>query len=156
MALMASMSAGWPNRCTGTIALVRGGDGRFDGGRVDVGRVGQAIDDDRGAAHVSHGFGRGHEGVRRDDDLVAGADAGGLVGQEERVGAGAHAHRLGAGAELGERGLEVAHLGTHDVGGPIDDVGEGRLVLREQLTVPESSGRQTVRVPRQPPLWYEH
>ena len=104
------------------------GDRGLDGGRVDVGRVRQAVDEDRRGAGVADRLGGSDEGVDRDDDLVAGADAGGLQGQAHGVGARADAGAEAGATELGEGRLEGSALRTHGVGGArdhrLEDFGE--------------------------------
>jgi hypothetical protein len=72
MALISSMSAGWPYSDTGMMARVRGVISAFDQGGVDVagGRV--DVDEHRHGAQQHDGLGGGDEGERRGDDFVAG------------------------------------------------------------------------------------
>ena len=69
-----SISAHWPNRCTGMIARVRGRDLALDLVGIEV--VGRGIDvgEHRPGAQPAHGAGRGEEREGGQDDLVAGPD----------------------------------------------------------------------------------
>ena len=115
------MSAGWPYRCTGTMALCASGDGCFDLPDVDVGGVGQTVDEDGRGAAVAHGLGGGDEGVDGNDHLVAGPDADGLQGQAHGIGARTDAGAVARAAVLGERRLEGGALRPQGVGGARGD-----------------------------------
>ena len=106
------MSADWPYRCTGSIALVLsviaasialGIHG--EGSRID-------IDKDRCRSRVVDGGHRRDKGEGHRDDLVAGADVGGKQGEMEGAGPGIDANpacRLTVGSELF---LECGHFAT--------------------------------------------
>ena len=66
--------------------MARGGgsDGGLDQGRVDVAVARLDVDEHRLGAGQHDGLGRGGKGEGRGDDLVAGADALGHQGDQER------------------------------------------------------------------------
>ena len=79
------MSAGWPYRCTGMMALVRGviAASSCAGSIVKVARV--DVDEHRRGAGVVDGRHGGDEGEGHGDDLVARADAGGQQRQVQAL-----------------------------------------------------------------------
>ena len=77
--------------------------------------VGVDVDEDgRGPRRAHRGGGR-HRGERRDDHLVAVADAQRGEREAERVGPRRHSHRVSPAGERGELGLERVELGTEQV-----------------------------------------
>ena len=94
MALISSIAAHWPYRCTGMIAFVREVMLRLDLRRIDV-VVGEVdVDEHRRRAEAIDDAGRGEERIGGDDDLVAGADAEHHQRDEQRVGAGRESDRV--------------------------------------------------------------
>ena len=75
MAMIASMSAGWPAKWTGMMALVRGviAASTAAGSRLKVSKV--DVGEHRDGVGLDHCRRRRDERVRRNDDLVLGADA---------------------------------------------------------------------------------
>jgi hypothetical protein len=92
----------------------------FDGGveRGGVHVVGRRVDVDehRRCAHERHGLGRGGEGEGGAEDRVARPDLPGHQRQDQGLGARAARQHVSRLAELPEPGLELADLGSHDVG----------------------------------------
>ena len=104
-------------------------DRRLDGEAVDVQRGRVDVDQLHVGAEVAHHLGRGGEGVRGGDDLVAGADADGLERQVQPGGGRVDGQAVQAGiAEKGrEVGLEALGLGPGgDPARPqrVDDFGD--------------------------------
>jgi hypothetical protein len=88
---------------------------------IKVERVLVDVDEDRGRAGPGHHLGRRREGEGRAQDRIPGLDALGHQHEGERIGPiGAGDDVLGP-AEGGEIGLELLHLGTHDIAAMIDD-----------------------------------
>ena len=85
------MSASWPYRCTGRIALVRGviAASSCAGSIVNEQRI--DVDEHRRRAGVADRRDGGDEGERDGDDFVARADAGRQQRQVQRAGAGVDA-----------------------------------------------------------------
>ena len=86
------MSAHWPNRWTGMMALVLRGD-RASRSATAVDVVGRRVDvdEDRLGAEPGDRAGGGEERVGRGDHLVARADPLGHQGDQQGVGAGGDA-----------------------------------------------------------------
>ena len=80
-----------PIRCTGMTRARARPDRRRDRLGGEQVRLGVDVDELRRRAGEADGLGGGDERVRRDDDLVAGADAERPQRQRERLGAGGHA-----------------------------------------------------------------
>ena len=99
-------------------------------GRRGVEVVGQRVDvgEDRRRAALPDGVGRGDEGQRRDDDLVAGADARDVEREVQRGGAVGRGHRVGRAHALGVGGLEGGD--ARALGDPAggDGLGDGGAV----------------------------
>ena len=147
------MSAGWPYRCTGTMAFTGLPSFRFDQlaglavheafalqvlrqlARVHVVRALVDIDEIGARAGLGDGLRRGDEGVRDGHHHVAGADARRHQREAQRVRAAAHAHALLRFAEGGEVALEALHHGAADEARRIQGGVEDRAQLLAQLRV---------------------
>ena len=68
------MSAGWPKRCTGMMAFVRGDNSRLQCGRVHGVSAFVNIDKHRLCSAIGDRLSGGHESVRDREDFVAGSD----------------------------------------------------------------------------------
>ena len=82
-----SISAHWPNRWTGSMALVAGVISPLDGRRIDVERVRIDVGEDRPGAQPGDGAGGGEEGEAGQDHLVARPDVQGHQRQQQGVAA---------------------------------------------------------------------
>ena len=94
------------------------GDRLLDEIRVESERLGIDVHEYRPAAGLGDRLGRRDEAQRGGDDLVAGAAAAQLRGQQreaQRVGAARHRNRVRHAAEGGELALEPFDLGAADV-----------------------------------------
>ena len=96
-------------------------------GRVGVDQAGvlQHVAQHRRGADVRDGQGRGDEGVRRDDDLVAGPDVVGAQHERQRRRAGGDADALLDAAVLREFVFKCLDLGAEDVAARIEHAIEG-------------------------------
>jgi hypothetical protein len=94
-------------------------------GSIEQGVVGH-VDEDRPGAHPERREGRGHEGERRHDHLVARAHPQGAQRELQRVAAVRHAHAVRGAAVAGEGRLEVRDGGAEDVGGVVEHPAHGR------------------------------
>ena len=104
-------------------------------GRIDVQRVGVDVDEHGAGAGLDDRLGRGVEGERGGDDLVALADAGRAQGDGQAVGAVGDADGPG-GAEVGGRLLlEGLDVGAQDVAPSAQDVEHRPLDLLADLGV---------------------
>ena len=110
MAMMASMSAGWPAKWTGMIARVRGVMARLDGCGIEVERVQVDVGEHRNRVGLDHGGGGREERVGRDDDLVLGADARRHQRDAQRDGAVDDGDAVLAAVHRGEALLELGDL----------------------------------------------
>ena len=90
------------------------GDRRLDPGRVDVVGLRLDVDEDRPRPVRQIDAAGGEEGVRRGDDLVAGADRPGHQGQQQGIRAGGAADRVGHAAVLRRSRPPAGDLGTQD------------------------------------------
>jgi hypothetical protein len=99
---------------------------RLGGRRVDQARLGLDVAEHRGGARVQYRERRGDEGVRRNHDLVARADAGRDQRQRQCGRAGPDADTLVRRAGLRELALEGLDLGAEDECVGRDDPVEGR------------------------------
>ena len=79
---------------------------------VDRPRVGRAVDEHGDGPLVDHGVGRGHEGERRDEHLVARTHPDEAQGQVEGGRPAREGHGLGHPDTGGELGLEGVDVGT--------------------------------------------
>src|SRR5690606_15605799 len=92
---------------------------------------------------------RGEEGVGWNDDLVAGTDAVGREGEDERVRSRVDAHDVVDAEVAGERALELADLGPED-GLPVEQhapdaleqIVDQRGVLTREIDVGDRRGRR--------------
>jgi hypothetical protein len=91
-----------------------GRDGRLDRARGDVegGRI--DIREDRRAARIVDGAGRGEKGERRRDDLIARIQVESPERQEQCVGPTRAADGMPGVRQLGHPALELGHLRPHD------------------------------------------
>ena len=114
MALIASMSAHWPKRCTGMIALV------FfviaflilAGSMLNV--FGIDVHEDRLGARPRDAAGRGEERERRADHLVAGPDPQRHQAAEQRIGAAGDADGVLRAAIRGQVLLKLLNARAED------------------------------------------
>ena len=120
------MSAGWPYRCTGTIARVRGVMRGLDARRVDVVRM---ADRARPAPAwrptwltASHVAMKVLDGTMH---LVARPDAPGAQHQLQRIEAVGHADAVRRAAPLGELAFEGLAFQAVDVPAAVQDAGHG-------------------------------
>ena len=79
--------------------------------RVHIPGLAFAVEEGGMAAQVDHGVGAGGESQRRNQDLIAGADAGQQQGQVEGCGAGAGSEGIGCARGDAELRLERVHIG---------------------------------------------
>ena len=115
MALMASMSATWPYRLTGMMALVRGVIAASISAASML-QVSGSTSTNTGVAPSSTIISAGGgEGEGRGDDLVAAADAQRHHRDQQRLGAAGHADAVARADEGGELVLQLLDLGAHDV-----------------------------------------
>jgi hypothetical protein len=82
---------------------------------VDVAGVGLDVHPDRHAAQQDDGLRRGRERERRGDDLVARLQVQRHHRDQQRLGAAGHGDAMFRAGMRHERGLELLHLGAHDV-----------------------------------------
>ena len=93
--------------------------------RIDISGVGADIDEDRPGSRIRDRFRRCDEGVRRRDNLVAGADPGGQQPQVESARSRIERHAVGGTAVRSELALELLDLVTKDEFGALADAVEG-------------------------------
>jgi hypothetical protein len=107
-------------------------DRRFDARGVDVAGGLVGLHRYRRRAGLAHREPGRDEGVRRNDHLVAGADAPGAQHEVQRVEAVADADRVGDAAVRGELALEGVDLGAEDVAARSEDA-LARLAQRRRV-----------------------
>ena len=129
------MSAGWPYRCTGTIARVLEVIRRAIWAASMVQVAGSMSTKTGTAAGLGDGLGGGDERVGHGDDLVARPDAGGHQGKAQGVGAGVQADAVPAAAECRELFLEGRDLRPADEGAVRHDVFKNGFELGFDLAV---------------------
>jgi hypothetical protein len=129
--------------------LAAAADLPLDVGRVD--EVGRRVDvgEDRHRPEAGHGAGRGEERVGGQHDLVAGADAEGHQGQQERVAAGGAGDGVWHVEGLRQLRLEFVHVRAEHEAAGVDDPVDRRADLVPQDGVlaverQERHGRQQV------------
>ena len=110
MAMMASMSAGWPAMWTGMMARVRGVIAASTACRIEVEGLQVNVREDRDGVGLDHRGGGGQEGVRRDDDLLLRANAGGHQRDAQRDRAVDDRDAVFAAVHGGEPALELSDL----------------------------------------------
>ena len=81
---------------------------------VDVETDRAGIDEDRPGTDARDATARGEKGEAGAEHLVAGPDAEGHQGDENRIRAGAEAERVLRAGELGQRALKPLDLGPED------------------------------------------
>jgi hypothetical protein len=82
-----------------------------------------------------NGLGRGVEGVRRADHLVAGPHHQRLEREHDRIRPVGHRDRLAGAEGVGDLLLESAHVGAEDEPAGVDDVARGPLHVIEKMRV---------------------
>ena len=107
-------------------------DGRLDRRRIEV-VVGADVGEHGHGADRGDRLGRGVEGVRRADHLVAALDADGAQRERERVGAVRDADAVRDAERGGGLLLEGLDLRAEDVATGVDDVDQCLLGAREEL-----------------------
>jgi len=77
-------------------------DAAFEFGGIEVVRVWADVGENRLGAESADGASSGYEGEGREDDFIAGLNAAGAQGQNQRVGSGSEADAVSNAAELGD------------------------------------------------------
>ena len=132
------MSALWPNRCTGMMALVCGVIARDRGAGVDVERGRIDVDEDRLRAEPGDGAGGREERKGRRDHFVAGADVERHQRGQQRVGSRRHADGVRHAEERRQLALEPLDFGTADEVLAVADARDGleHVAAEAARTVP--------------------
>ena len=143
-----------PNRCTGTIAFVRGVSAAFTVSAVTQKRVEVDVAEHRRGARDERRLGGGVEGERGHHHLVARPDAERAQGDRQRVGAVGHADAVTHAQVGGELALERLHLGAEDVAPVAHHAVDRRaeaVVVGLEAGGEQRGGHQGDRYPTSPP-----
>ena len=123
-AAISATGATFPNRWTAMTAFVRGRERGADGVGGDAERLRVDVAEHGPRAGVRDRLGGGVERERRDDDVVAGADAERAQRERDRVRAVGDADRVPGAQVVRELALERGDLGAEDVDAGVEQLGE--------------------------------